>query len=61
MEQWYPIVIGTVAFCYVQLFNWNAKTWLKWGSNPRDYSSADLKPAPLTTPAFNRLINGTGV
>jgi len=28
MEQWYPIVIGSVAFCYVQLFNWNAKKYL---------------------------------
>ena len=25
MEPWYPIVIGTIAFAYIQLFNWNAK------------------------------------
>jgi len=25
MEYWYPIVIGAVAFGYIQLFNWNAK------------------------------------
>ena len=25
MESWYPIVIGSVAFAYIQLFNWNMK------------------------------------
>ena len=28
MEPWYPIVIGGVAFAYIQLFNWNAKKYL---------------------------------
>ena len=25
MESWYPVVIGTIAFAYIQLFNWNMK------------------------------------
>lgn len=29
MEKWYPIVIGTIVFSYIQLFNWNAKKYLR--------------------------------
>jgi hypothetical protein len=28
MESWYPVVIGTVAFAYIHLFNWNARKHL---------------------------------
>ncbi len=28
MDWWYPIVIGSVAFSYIQLFNYNAKKHL---------------------------------
>ena len=29
MEPWYPYVIGTVAFFYIQSFNRNAKMYLE--------------------------------
>ena len=35
MDYWYPIVIGTVAFCYVHLFNWNVKTFGGSGDRTR--------------------------
>jgi hypothetical protein len=31
MEPWYPYVIGTVAFFYIQSFNRNAKMYLESG------------------------------
>lgn len=33
MEWWYSIIIGTVAFSYVQLFNYNAKRYLESGES----------------------------
>uniref|UniRef100_A0A6C0CHC4 Uncharacterized protein n=1 Tax=viral metagenome TaxID=1070528 RepID=A0A6C0CHC4_9ZZZZ len=29
MELWYSVVIGTVIFSYIQLFNYNAKQYLQ--------------------------------
>ena len=57
MEYWYSIVIGTVAFLYIQMFLWNARNMVEAGIEPARFSKQGiLSPPPLTTPASHRLI-----
>ena len=55
MEYWYSIVIGTVAFLYIQMFLWNARNMVEAGFEPARYEAEVLKTSPLTTPASHQL------
>jgi hypothetical protein len=42
MEPWYPYVIGSVAFFYIQCFNKNAKMYLDSGKTMTWYDLIQL-------------------
>jgi len=46
MEPWYPIVIGTVVFCYVQSYNRIAKLYFESGKT-LDWSDFFTKVIPI--------------
>lgn len=45
MELWYSVVIGTVIFVYVHLFNYNAKTYLESRSGGSRYTHRESNPS----------------
>ena len=44
MELWYSLVIGIVIFAYVQLFNYNAKSYLESQYGGSRYTHRESNP-----------------
>ena len=44
MELWYSLVIGTVIFAYINLFNYNVKTYLESQSGGSKYTHRESDP-----------------
>jgi hypothetical protein len=44
MELWYSVVIGSVIFAYIHLFNYNAKTYLEAQKGDSRYTHRESNP-----------------
>uniref|UniRef100_A0A6C0AIV2 Uncharacterized protein n=1 Tax=viral metagenome TaxID=1070528 RepID=A0A6C0AIV2_9ZZZZ len=44
MELWYSLVIGSVIFAYIHLFNYNARTYLEAQFGDSKYTHRESNP-----------------
>lgn len=44
MELWYSLVIGSVIFAYIHLFNYNVKSYLESQSGGSKYTHRESNP-----------------